>query len=38
MFEFAVSYVEIAILTGVWVSAIANVIFYSKKWKRGEKE
>jgi len=38
MTPFAISYVEIAILTGVWISAIANVVFYAKKWKTGKKE
>jgi hypothetical protein len=35
---YAISYAELAILAGVWVSAIANVIFYAKKWKQGSKE
>lgn len=41
MFEntpIAISFVEMAILTGVWISAIANVVFYAKKWKVGDKE
>ena len=40
MFEntpFAISFVEIGILTGVWITTIANVIFYTKKWKHGDK-
>jgi len=35
---FAISITELAILCGVWVSAIANLIFYAKKWKHGEKQ
>ncbi len=41
MFEdtpFTMSFVEIGILTGVWITTLANVVFYTKKWRHGDKQ
>lgn len=41
MFEntpITMSFVEMGILVGVWITTIANLAFYTKKWKHGDKQ